>query len=61
MNWILSAFFMLKEHQVYPTYFDTSSCAEHHWPQLHNLLTKYITKITLLQLSSPGHLTKPTY
>ena len=37
---------MLKEHQVYPTYFDTSSCAEHHWPQLHNLLTKYIAKIT---------------
>ncbi|XP_066926384.1 uncharacterized protein [Clytia hemisphaerica] len=38
-------FFMLKEFQVYPTYFDTSSCAEHHWPQLHNLLIKYLAEI----------------
>ena len=24
-------FFKLKEHSVFPSYFDTSSCAEHHW------------------------------
>ncbi|XP_066920336.1 uncharacterized protein [Clytia hemisphaerica] len=39
-------FFMLKEHQVYPTYFDTSSCAEHHWIPLHNILIKYLSQIT---------------
>ena len=27
-------FFALKEYQVMPTYFDTSSCAEHHWTPL---------------------------
>ena len=35
----------MKEDQVYPTWFDTSSCAEHHWTQLHNLLIKYIAQI----------------
>ena len=30
-------FFMLKEESVYPTYFDTSSCAEHRWQPLQTL------------------------
>ena len=34
-------FFLLKEFQLLPTYFDTSSCAEHHWKPLHQLLIKY--------------------
>ena len=34
-------FFLFKEHQVMPAYFDTSSCAEHHWKPLHQLLIKY--------------------
>eukprot|EP00111_Clytia_hemisphaerica_P012308 TCONS_00036142-protein len=38
-------FFMLKENNVYPTYFDTNSCAEHHWVPLHNLLIKYLAQI----------------
>ena len=37
---------MLKEHNVLPTYFDTSSCAEQHWAPLHQLLIKYVAKIT---------------
>jgi len=37
---------MLKEHEVLPTYFDTASCAEHHWAPLHNLLIQYFAKIS---------------
>ena len=37
-------FFMLKD--VFPTYFDTSSCAEHHWTPLHNVLIKYISTVS---------------
>ena len=29
-----------------PTYFDTSSCAEHHWAPLHQLLIKYYVAVT---------------
>ena len=38
-------FFLFKEHQVMPAYFDTSSCAEHHWKPLHQLLIKYHANI----------------
>ena len=39
-------FFLMKEYQVMPTYFDTSSCAEHHWTPLHQLLIKYYAAVT---------------
>lgn len=39
-------FLMLKEFQVLPTYFDTSSCAEHHWKPLHKLLIEYYATVT---------------
>ena len=39
-------FFLFKELRVMPTYFDTSSCAEHHWEPLHKLLIKYNAKVT---------------
>ena len=38
-------FFMLKEENVYPTYFDTSSCAEHQWEPLHKILAEYISNM----------------
>ena len=34
---------MLKEENVYPTYFDTSSCAEHRWEPLHRVLAEYLS------------------
>lgn len=39
-------FFKLKEHSVFPSYFDTSSCSEHHCVSLHDVLIKYISKTT---------------
>ena len=38
-------FFLFKEYQIMPAYFDTSSCAEHHWKPLHQLLIKYQANI----------------
>ena len=39
-------FFLMKEYQVMPTYFDTCNCAEHHWTPLHQLLIKYYAAVT---------------
>ena len=39
-------FFKLKEHSVFPSYFDTSSCSERHCVSLHDVLIKYISKTT---------------
>ena len=39
-------FFLIKEYQVMPTYFDTSSSAEHHWTPLRQLLIKYYAAVT---------------
>ena len=39
------AFFNLKESDCLPTYFDTSSCAEHQWQALHNLIIAYYSKV----------------
>ena len=50
-------FFLIKEYQVMPTYFDTSSCAEYHWTPLHqHILMLFFTdsafKHKLLQQNS---------
>jgi len=47
----LIVFFMLKEHNVLPTYFDTSSCTENHWQPLQQLFIKYVAQIRRVNIN----------